>query len=336
MSSSLKTPQKDKKVQKGTTSSSKERSVDDSETDTTDSAPSDDSAAEDEDSDAEDEDSDAEYDDSDAEDDDSDAEDDDGDAEDDDSDIAGDDSPPETPCPTCRRRGRGLTAENQSPSHSTSPGDLLDPTETDITLGLSSLSLESSADSNLLSINFRQFNKVSLERWLVVLKVFHTILDKKLKRGGDGYIYILEDKNQPGYLKIGRTTAYPHDRSRQIQRCKVVHPELVKGQKFTTVQCHKLLERIIFADLWNERQRFDCSKCGKKHEEWFKMSKEEALLRVKLWQKWMQREPYDSQGVLKHEWQKRIEAFKGDPSLEETVEAEHASGKWWQTFTKEF
>ena len=293
-----------KRVQNGTKSSSKEKSV-----------PSDDSDAEDDDSDH-------------------------SHVEDDNSNITGDKLRAETPCPTCRRIGRGLSAESQSSSRSPSPDDLFDSIESDsdTTLGMSTLSLGSAADSPVPSIDFQRKNAGPLQRSLIDIKVFHTILpealdEQKVQREKDGYVYILEDKDQPGYVKIGMTTKHPHDRSTQIQRCKVVRPELVQGQDFTLVTCYKRLEKIIFADFWNERQCFLCE-CGKRHREWFKMSKEEAVLRVKLWQKWMQGEPYNPQGVLKPKWQKRIEALERDPSYEETAKAEHASGQWWQTFMK--
>ena len=307
VTNSPKSSRKNKSVQNGAKSSSRERSVNDSEINTTDPATSDVS-----------------------------------DAEGDECDIEGESLPPGTPCPTCHRVSPEPERRSQSSSRSPSPDDLFDSIESDsdTTLGLSNLSLESDADNPVPSIDFQKKNAGPLQRSLIDIKVFYTMVHggpgkQKLKREKDGYIYILEDKQQPGYLKIGMTSKNPHDRSNQIGRCEGVRPELIKGQLFTLVPCCRQLERIIFADLWNERQRFLC-KCGKRHREWFKMSKEEALLRVRLWQKWMHREPYDAQGALKFEWKKRIEALERDPSYEETAEAEHASGNWWQSFMKGF
>lgn len=274
---------------------------------------------------------------------DDDTEDEDSDAEDDDNDIADHDQPPQTPCPTCHRGARGLKANSNPSSRSPSPDDSSDAidSDSDTSLDMSRLSLGSSAEIPVVPIDFQPFNRVPLPRVLIDMKVFHTILpaaldERKKMRGTDGYIYILEDTKQPGYVKIGMTSKNPHDRSVQIQRCKVVHPELIKGQDFTIVPCYKRLERIIFADLWNERRCFLCEKCGRRHKEWFQMGKEEALLRVKLWQQWMRREPYDaSQGLLKREWRERIKALEKDPSYAETIETEHASGNYWQTFMRE-
>ena len=295
------------------------------------------SDTDDDDSNAED-DSDAEND-SDAEEDDSNADD---DTEEDDSDAAEDDSPPGTPCPTCHRVARGLQAESQSSSRSSSPNDLSDPIEddSDTSLDLSSLSLGSAADSSVPAIEFRRKNAGPIQRLLIDYKVFDVIRRElpdlqKAGEGQSGYIYILEDENQLGYVKIGMTSKHPLDRSTEIRKCKDVHAELVKDQDFTIVPRCKRVELIIFADLWNERQCFLC-KCGTRHNEWFKMSKEEAKLRVRLWQEWIRREPYDSEGELKDEWRNRIEALKRDRSYEETVKAEHASGKWWQSFMEEF
>ena len=305
VTNSPKTSQENKRVQDRAKSSSKGRSVDDSETDTTDPATSEDS-----------------------------------DAEGDECDIESDVSPPGTPCPTCHRVSPEPERRSQSSSRSPSPGDLFDSIESDSdpTLGFSNLSLESEADSPNVPIDFQQFNE-QLERSPIHIEVFDTIQEtqgkKKVKRLEYGFIYILEDKQQPSCLKIGMTKNHPQKRSRQIRQCKVVRTELVRGQDYTIVPWYKRLERIIFADLWNERQCFECT-CGTQHEEWFKMSKEEALLRVRLWQTWMLREPYDSQGVLKCEWQNRIEAIRRDQSYGKTIEAEHASGNLWQRFMEEF
>ncbi|KAL8795025.1 MAG: hypothetical protein Q9195_002473 [Heterodermia aff. obscurata] len=319
----------------------------------------DDSDAEDDNCDAEDDDSEIEdnSDDadsdveavSDAQEDDSDAEDDDSEAEDNsdveaDSDADDDDSLPKTPCPACHRGARGLQAGSQSSSRSTSPDDLSDPIEgdSDTSLGFSRLSLGSATDSPVPSVDFYKQYPEPLPRDWIDFKVFHAIRNqalnpKEAKRGKDGYIYILEDKNHRGYLKIGETTKPPDERCKEIQRkCKKVRPELIQHQDSTKVPCCKRLERIIFADLRHEKHFFCCNCGNSRHVEWFKMSKKEARLRVRLWQNWMRREPYDSQGVLKCEWRERMDALEWDRSYAKTTEAEHASGKWWQTFMKEF
>ena len=256
--------------------------------------------------------------------------------------------PPGTPCPTCHRRGSSTSANSPSPSPTPSPNGSfgLRESDSDTSLDISSLSLN---DGPVPLLDFQRKNAGPLERGWIDLKVFEEIRREALdpesaKRGEDGYVYILEDKNQPGYVKIGQTSKNPHDRSVQINRCKKVCTELVKGQNFATVPCYKRLERIIFADLWNERRCFLCERCGKrrislpkltKHGEWLQMSKEDALARVALWKDWMRRNPYDDRGVLKPEWQKRIQTLEADVSFDETVDKEHASGKWWETFMKE-
>ena len=206
---------------------------------------------------------------------------------------------------------------------------------------MSSLSLGKEPINPIVPINFQQLHDVKLERKWIDLKVFHTILpdaldEQKEMRGTDGYVYILEDENQPGYVKIGMTKDHPYNRSKKIQHCKAVHPVLIDGQAVTLVTCYKRLERIIFADLWNERQIFPCDCRSKTHVEWFKMSKEDALSRVKLWQDWMCRKPYNSLGVLRPKWERRIQKLQRDSSYAETTEAEHTSGKPWQTFMAEF
>ncbi|KAL8658611.1 MAG: hypothetical protein Q9202_007505 [Teloschistes flavicans] len=257
-------------------------------------------------------------------------------------------SPPGTPCPTCHRGTPCSTSSSRFSSQSPSPTASFDQRgdNSDASLDLSGLSLD---DEQTSSVDFKKKNAGPLPRPWIDLKVFQTIRHKALdpksaKRGDDGYIYILEDKKHPGYVKIGRTRNNPHDRNLQIKRCKTVRPELIEGQSFTTVPCCTRLESIIFADLWIERRCFLCKYCRSRdypyksttHGERFEMSKEDALVRVKLWQGWMRRNPYDAQGVLKPRWQERTRALKNDVSYEEIVKTEHAQGKYWETFMKKF
>ena len=249
---------------------------------------------------------------------------------------------------------------NRYLSYSSSPESVLDSEEdeSDAVSDASSLSEELLADAAISPVKFRKTHETHLPRIDVAHKVFDAIRnkalkDKEAKRGEDGFIYILEDERWPDYVKIGQTCKNPEKRSYQIRRCNMPDLKLVNSQHYTWISCYKRLELIIHADLWNERHHYLCL-CGKsnptpksttsetsspkvtKHGEWFKMDKEEAIKRVEQWRKWMRREPYDIHGILKSDWQKRIESLIKDESYDKTVEEEQTTRQWWQSFMEPF
>ena len=113
-------------------------------------------------------------------------------------------------------------------------------------------------------------------------------------RGEKGCIYILEDLELAGYVKIGRTTKDSGTRKKQIERCGHIKFEPAEDQHLTKVFCYKRLEEILKTDLWNERCLYRCPSCKRlsstpskkdsdqttKHGEWFKIDKQEAVERV--------------------------------------------------------
>lgn len=244
----------------------------------------------------------------------------------------------------------------QSYNRSPSPDGSSDHEEddSDTASDTSSMNLKDVSDGEERSVKFEKKHPETLSRRDITSNVFDAILNnavnpQEARRGEKGYIYILQDKHCSNYVKIGQTSKKPNKRRKEIQRCKLIRPELVGVQHYGEIWGYKRLESIIFADLWNERHYYRCYHCRKsdepseatsrkftKHHEWFNIDIAQVTQRVEQWRDWMRRDPYDTHGVLKSEWRKRIEDCNKNPSYHETVDEEHASQTWWQDFMKPF
>ena len=87
--------------------------------------------------------------------------------------------------------------------------------------------------------------------------------------GGQGYVYILECKAQPGICKIGSTSRTPEDRCKEINRATgVIIPwELTEAFACKSPEC---VEKIVHEELRNVRIS--------PQKEGFRISKEDAKL----------------------------------------------------------
>ena len=156
---------------------------------------------------------------------------------------------------------------------------------------------------------------------------------------------MLQIPHCPEYVKIGRTKGDPDNRRKQLLKCGY-ELEVVDKGSFTAVPCHQRLEKIIHLDLRNRQHTFICSckksrKNGSNHDadgltehgEWFKIDSEDAIRTVDKWRGWMQRDPYDMDGNLKLEWQKRVSVFSCDRKYNSTtITAEDEAGNRWERF----
>lgn len=139
----------------------------------------------------------------------------------------------------------------------------------------------------------------------------------------DGYIYIFRSKANifPGrrYVKIGRTKQIPEKRRRQWElKCKfeAIQVQDSKDKRFVH---YRAVERIVHAELYNERRLYRCNECNKfhslelgegssrstptEHGEWFEISEEQALQVVNKWRDWViDNEPYRPDGMLRSRW----------------------------------
>ena len=122
-------------------------------------------------------------------------------------------------------------------------------------------------------------------------KMIQANLEKPLTKNDQaGFIYIFFDPKNPKLHKIGRSLD-PEFRKNQLKsRCRL-NLELIGSTPVSNYCRTELLIQTYLSDLC---EPWDCSRCGKKHVEWFVIEKDAALAAVKLWTDFMMKEtPYD-------------------------------------------
>jgi hypothetical protein len=87
----------------------------------------------------------------------------------------------------------------------------------------------------------------------------------------------------------------------------------------------EIVEKLLQADLLNERRKFRCNKCKNpkgnfvEHGEWFEIS-EEGLQSVEKWRKWiMESRPYNKNGTLRAGWVWKLNQATSTADLDWTV-----------------
>ena len=169
----------------------------------------------------------------------------------------------------------------------------------------------------------------------------------------DGCIYIFQSPDHPNYVKIGRTTQKIDERRNQISSCKnLSNIELKSELCYGKVSNLARLEKLIHADLANERRCFYCPCKPPKgnrydfrhndardhenktqHQEWFEMSVDEASKRVEQWRNWIRQNPYGTDGKLKEHFRRRISYCERKAS---ELDRENTNGQRWKTFMTPF
>ena len=226
---------------------------------------------------------------------------------------------------------RSTASESQAFTESSSVDTMIDP--------MSSLQVSPSPAPRTTpktTIEFNKYNKSNQEPQTVFNNVMHLIQTSAKTGTGnlyeDGWIYVLQIPEYREYVKIGRTTQRTGARMKQINDClDGVVIEEIGCEENTSVFYHERLEKIIFADLYNERCHFCCPCKSKrsrsrsprtrspralsprarspnskgpeidshendgmtKHGEWFKIDAQKAVRRVQEWRNWMRQKPYE-------------------------------------------
>ena len=256
---------------------------------------------------------------------------------------------------------RSTASESQAFTESSNADSMIDP--------MSSLQVSPSpAPRTTLktTIEFSKYNQSNQEPQTVFNNVMHLVQTSARTGTGnlyeDGWIYILQIPEYREYVKIGRTTQRTGARMKQINDClDGVVIEEIGCEENTSVFYHERLERIIFADLYNERCHFYCPCKSKrsrsrsprtrsprarspnskgpeidshendgmtKHGEWFKIDAQEAVRRVQEWRNWMRQKPYEKPdsvdaGELKDDWARRVDRCLKEPKLPDAPAARY-------------
>jgi predicted Fe-S protein YdhL (DUF1289 family) len=101
----------------------------------------------------------------------------------------------------------------------------------------------------------------------------------------DGCVYVMTEKANNGYVKIGYTTRTGKERAEELRwgcnRDITVH--YAPSDKIPRA---KRVESLCHAELDQHNIEFYCHGCFRNHTEWFKVSAEEAVAVVKKWSAW--------------------------------------------------
>lgn len=115
-----------------------------------------------------------------------------------------------------------------------------------------------------------------------------------------GRIYIYWFPGNFGYLKIGVTSRAVEVRLREWEN-KCSHKTLLDHITTLPVPHVFRVEKIVQASLRDRRRKeMGCTGCGRCHDEWFEVFKQEAIAEVEKWSGWMRSNPYEE--LANGEW----------------------------------
>ena len=175
------------------------------------------------------------------------------------------------------------------------------------------------------TLGFQKFHTHELLSELIFHRVLHVILEPlRANQNVKGYgtIYIVQKPEYKDYVKIGYTR---HSINAGMRSMKAIYGrgvfELIG---FETVVCYQRLERIIFAELWNERCFWLEPSEGRRHTEWFKIDAQEAVERLRQWASWMRQKPYeppgsDKDGNLKPDFARRLDYLRRNMQSDDPI-----------------
>jgi hypothetical protein len=129
-----------------------------------------------------------------------------------------------------------------------------------------------------------------------------------------GSLYIYHRDSSPGYVKIGWTANSVWGRLESwAEKCGYrpnilfsVH-EIPHAHRVETLTHYELIKN------WRRERKCKKEDCQISHQEWFEISKEQAMLVLISWSIFMSTaKPYDAEGELKDEWKKAVAKIDGN------------------------
>ncbi|KAL8890260.1 MAG: hypothetical protein Q9215_002548 [Flavoplaca cf. flavocitrina] len=152
----------------------------------------------------------------------------------------------------------------------------------------------------------------------------------------EGYIYVLQSKRCPGYVKVGRTEQANDDRIKQIEKC--AGPVLSVKDECSSCRVLNVrwLETTILVALGSRRRSFACPRCKPnkitEHKEWVEEDANLVAEHVEQWRQWMKSEPYGEDGRLSEKWQRRIRFFETFEQKYQYLRTPGSPCKAWSIF----
>ena len=145
-----------------------------------------------------------------------------------------------------------------------------------------------------------------------------------------GFVYSASLEGCPGHVKIGCTSQEIDQRMSAINKsisCRLIN---IPDESYYSVRHFKRVERLIFADLSNERRK--CKVNSTMHNEFFEIKEAKAHSCVKKWRDWMDQSPYDRNGRLHRDWRNRIDYFEANQANSKKLAIVHNSDQRWDPF----
>ncbi|KAG4264390.1 hypothetical protein FPRO04_01820 [Fusarium proliferatum] len=137
--------------------------------------------------------------------------------------------------------------------------------------------------------------------------LLRSLKEGETKNGGNIYLYTYSESYHDAhpYIKIG----FSQDVSKRMRGWKYKCGYDVKVLGEFPAEHYAKVEKIVHAQLWNQRKREKGCACNVCHQEWFKVDAMTASKIIALWTGWMRREPYDEEGNILDKWRVRIEGL---------------------------
>ncbi|KAH7381233.1 hypothetical protein DE146DRAFT_636983 [Phaeosphaeria sp. MPI-PUGE-AT-0046c] len=119
------------------------------------------------------------------------------------------------------------------------------------------------------------------------------------KKPREASVYLLRSPDLPGLVKVGMTGSIANRKTQFKSRC---------GQIMDTIDNVDLLhgveriEALVKLDLRDLNEPWQCQKCGREHQEWFRIDEEQAKRILQMWVDWLEQKPYEVDGSIKPLW----------------------------------
>jgi hypothetical protein len=139
-------------------------------------------------------------------------------------------------------------------------------------------------------------------------------------KGGDerdfetGSLYIYHRDSSPGYVKIGWTANSVWDRlERWAEKCGYRANILMSVHEIPSAHRVETLTHYELIKNWRRERKCKKEDCQISHQEWFEISKEQAMLVLMNWAIFMSAaKPYNTKGELKDVWKKAVAKMDGN------------------------